>query len=86
MEIYALSDPARFAEEIRALAQDAQRLRHAPSAAALRGLSRRIDVLASALGDRRCGPLGTWLENLGNEVRSTAVQRSRSPQRVRTCA
>ena len=71
MEINTLSDPARFAQAIRALARDAhQTLTHSPSAAALRGLSRRIDVLASVLGDRRGGPLGTWLDSLGREVRA----------------
>ena len=77
MEINTLSDPARFAQAIRDLAQDAhQTLTHSPSAAALRGLSRRIEVLSSALGDRRGGPLGTWLDNLGREVRSAAVHRA----------
>ena len=38
MEINTLSDPARFAQAIRALARDAHRtLTHSPSAAALRG-------------------------------------------------
>ena len=64
MEINTLSDPARFAQAIRGLARDAhQTLTHSPSAAALRGLSRRIELLASALGDRRGGPLGTWLDS-----------------------
>jgi hypothetical protein len=79
MEINTLSDPARFAQAIRALALDAHRtLTHSPSAAALRRLSRRIEFLSSALGDRRRGPLGTWLDNLGREVRSTAVHRVKS--------
>jgi hypothetical protein len=69
MDIHTLSDPARFAQAIRDLARDAHRtLTHAPSPVALRGLSRRIEQLASALGDRREGPLGTWLESLGREV------------------
>ena len=77
MEINTLSDPARFAQAIRALARDAHRtLTHSPSAAALRRLSRRIELLASALGDRRGGPLGTWLDNLGREVRSAAIHRA----------
>ena len=46
-----LSDPARFAQAIRGLAHDAHRtLTHSPSPAALRELSRRIDVLASLSG------------------------------------
>jgi hypothetical protein len=78
MEINMLSDPAQFAQAIRDLARDAHQLRHSPSAAALWGLSRRIEVLVSALGDRRGGPLGTWLDNLGREVRSAAVHRAAS--------
>lgn len=55
----ALSDPARFARAIRGLARDAHRtLRDSPSPAALRALSRRTELLASALGDRRDGPHG----------------------------
>ena len=81
-----LSDPERFAEAIRALARDAHRLRHSPSAAALWGLSRRIEVLASVLGDRRGGPLGTWLDDLGREVRSAAVHRAGSPHPMCICA
>ena len=47
-----LSDPARFAQAIRGLAYDAHRtLRHSPSPAALRKLSRRIDALVG--GPRR---------------------------------
>ena len=46
MEINTLSDPARFARAIRGLAHDAHRtLTHSPSPAALRKLSRRIEVL-----------------------------------------
>ena len=73
MEDDSLWDPDRFAQAIRALARDAHRtLTHAPSSAALWGLSRRVDALAAALGDRHGGPLGTWLDNLGREVRSAA--------------
>jgi hypothetical protein len=81
-----LSDPARFAEAIRALAQDAHQLRHSPSAVALWGLSRRIEILASVLGDRRGGPLGTWLDNLDREVRSAAVHLSSSSPPMCICA
>ena len=70
MPIDTLSDPARFAHAIRGLARDAHRtLAHAPSAPALRQLSRRIEHLASALGDRREGPVGAWLDSLGREPR-----------------
>ena len=86
MEINTLSDPAQFAQAIRALAQDAHHLRHSPSAAALWGLSRRIEVLASVLGDRRGGPLGKWLDNLGREVRSAGVHRTGSPRPRCICA
>jgi hypothetical protein len=87
MEINTLSDPTRFARAIRGLARDAHRtLTHSPSPAALRRLSRRIELLASALGDRRGGPLGTWLDNLGREVRSAAVQRARASRRMGICA
>jgi hypothetical protein len=87
MEINALSDPTRFAQDIRGLAQDAHRtLTHSPSAAALRRLSRRIELLASALGDRRGGPLGTWLDNLGREVRSAAARRAGSSRPMSLCA
>jgi hypothetical protein len=71
MEVNTLSDPTRFAQAVRDLARDAHwTLRRSPSPAALRGLTRRIELLSSALGDRRGGPLGTWLDNLGREVRS----------------
>jgi hypothetical protein len=87
MEINTLSDPARFAQAIRGLVRDAhETLTHAPSAAALRGLSRRIDVLAAVLGDRRGGPLGTWLDNLGREVRSAAVHRAEASRPMCPCA
>jgi hypothetical protein len=87
MEVNTLSDPARFAEAIRGLAHDAHRtLTHSPSPAALRGLSRRIEVLAAALGDRREVPVRTWLENLGQEVRSAAVHRAGSSRPLCLCA
>jgi hypothetical protein len=87
MEINTLSDPARLAQAIRGLARDAHRtLTHSPSAVALRGLSRRIELLGPALGDRRRGPLGTWLDNLGREVRSAAVHRARSSRPMCICA
>ena len=87
MEIDTLSDPARFARAIRDLAQDAhETLTHSPSAAALRELSRRIEVLSSALGDRRAGPLGSWLDNLGREVRSAAVRRAGPYRPMCACA
>ena len=82
-----LSDPARFAQAIRGLAYDAHRtLRDSPTPAALRKLSRRIEDLSSALGDRRVGPLGSWLDNLGREVRSAAVRRARSYRPLCVCA
>ena len=87
MEIHTLSDPARFAQAIRGLARDAHRtLTHSPSPAALRRLSRRIELLASSLGDRRGGPLGTWLDNLGREVRSAAVHRAGTSRQTCICA
>jgi hypothetical protein len=74
MDINTLSDPAGFAQAIRDLAGDAHRtLTHASSPVALRKLSGRIERLSSALGDRRGGPIGTWLESLGREVRSAAA-------------
>jgi hypothetical protein len=83
MEISTLSDPARFARAIRDLARDAHRtLTHSPSAASLRRLSRRIDVLAAVLGDRRGGPLGAWLDSLRREVRAAAVHRARASHLV----
>lgn len=82
-----LSDPARFAQAIRALARDAHRtLNHAPSRAALWQLNRRIEILSSALTDRPAGPLRTWLENLGQEVRSAAPRRNRSLRAMCACA
>jgi hypothetical protein len=87
MEIKTLSDPTCFAQAIRDLARDAhQTLTHSPSPVALRGLSRRIELLSSALGDRRGGSLRTWLENLGREVRSGAVHRTGSSHPMCICA
>ena len=87
MEINTLSDPTRFAQAIRGLARDAHRtLTHSPSAAGLRRLSRRIKLLTSALGDGRGGPLGTWLDSLGREVRSAAVHRAGSSRPMCICA
>jgi hypothetical protein len=87
MEISTLSDPARFARAIRDLARDAHRtLTHSPSAVSLRRLSRRIDVLADALGDRRAGPLGSWLDSLGREVRAAAVHRAEASRFLCICA
>jgi hypothetical protein len=87
MEISTLSDPAQLAQAIRGLARDAHRtLTHSPSAAAPRGLSRRIELLAFALDDRRAGPLGTWLDSLGREVRSAAVHRAGSSRPMCICA
>jgi hypothetical protein len=87
MHIDTLSDPARFARAVRDLAQDAhETLTHSHSIAALRTLSRRIEVLSSALGDRRAGPLGSWLDNLGREVRSAAVRRAGPYRPVCACA
>ncbi len=87
MEINTLSDPARYAQAIRALAVDAHRtLTHSPSMAALRRLSRRIEALSSALGDRRGSQLRTWLDNLGRDVRSAAGQRVGSSGPVCICA
>lgn len=83
----SLSDPARFAQAVRGLAYDTHRtLKHSPSPAVLRRLSRRIELLESALGDRRGGPLRSWLDNLGREVRAAAVPRSGSYRRVCACA
>ena len=87
MEISTLSDPARFAQAIRSLARDAhQTLTDSPSPTALWGLSQRIELLASALDDRRGGPLGTWLDNLGREVRSAAIHRVGSCNHMCICA
>jgi hypothetical protein len=87
MEVYTLSDPARFAQAIRGIARDAHRtLTHSPSPAALRRLSRRIELLSCALGDRRRGPIRTWLDNLGRKVRSAAVHRAGASRRIGICA
>lgn len=85
------SDPARFARAIRGLAREAHRtLRRPPSPAALCGISRRIDALTSALGDRRGGPLGAWLENLGRQlgrqVRAAAADRAGASRPGCLCA
>jgi hypothetical protein len=81
MKNHALSDPARFAEAIRGVAYEAHRtLKHSPSPAAVRRLTRRIELLSSTLGDRRGGPLGAWLDSLGRELRSPAVRRAGSPR------
>ncbi len=87
MEVDTLSDPARFAQAIRDLARDAhQTLTLSPSPLPLCRLSRRIDTLAAALGDRRASQLGSWLDNLGREVRSAAVHRARSSRDNCLCA
>ena len=87
MDINRLSDSARFARAIRGLARDAHRtLTHAPSPAALQGLSRRIERLSSALGDRRGGPIGSWLESLAREVQSAAVHQAEESRRMCMCA
>jgi hypothetical protein len=87
MEINTLSDPAQFAQAIRGLARDAyQALTHSPSPAALRKLSRRIELLSSALDDRHEGPIATWLDNLGREVQSAAVARTGSSCLMGFCA
>jgi hypothetical protein len=83
----SLSDPARFSQAIRGLAYDAHRtLTHSPTPAALRKLARRIEVLSSTLGDRRGGPLGTWLDNLRREVRSAAIRRAGASHPMCICA
>jgi hypothetical protein len=82
-----LSDPARFAQEIRDLARDAHRtLKHSPSPPALRQLCRRIERVSSALGDRRGDPVGTWLDNVRREVQSAAVRGARSSRPLCLCA
>jgi hypothetical protein len=87
METRTLSDPARFARAIRNVARDAHRtLKHAPSAASLRRLARRIDVLADTLGDRRAGPVGAWLDSLGREVRAASVHRAEAALSLCPCA
>jgi hypothetical protein len=81
-----LSDPARFADAIRALARDAHRLRDSQSPTAHLMLSRRIETLTSVLGDRRGSPLGSWLDNLGRELQTAAVHAAMSPRRMCICA
>ncbi|WP_165223100.1 hypothetical protein [Aquisphaera insulae] len=68
-----LSDPSVFAQAVRDVARDAYRLRNSPATASVRVISRRIEALAEALGDRREGPLGIWLKNLGREVRKIPI-------------
>jgi hypothetical protein len=83
----SLSDPARLAQAIRGLAYDAHRtLTHSPSPAALRKLTRRIEVLSSALGDRQGDPLRAWLDNAGREVRSAAIRRAGASHPMCVCA
>lgn len=87
MEINTLSDPTRYAQAIRELAQDAHRtLRHSPSSAALRSLSRRLKLLSSARGDLRDAPVGAWLNGLGRQVHSAAAQRAGSYHPMCICA
>ena len=87
MKINTLSEPTKLAQAIRDLARDAhQTLTCSPSAAALRRLSRRIELVSSALADRRRGPLGTWLDSLGREVRSAAVHQVGSSRPMCICA
>jgi hypothetical protein len=87
MDTRTLSDPPRFAQAIRELARDAHRsLAHSPSPAALRGLSRRIELLSSALDDRPEIPIAAWLVNLGREVRCAAAGRAASSRRMCTYA
>jgi hypothetical protein len=87
MRINAPTDPSRIALAVRDLARDAHRtLGHSPSPAALHGLARRIERLSSALGDRRGGPLGAWLDSLGREVRSAAIQQAGATRRGCLCA
>jgi hypothetical protein len=82
-----LSDPVAFAQAVRDLARDAhQTLTRSPSAAALWELSQRSELLASTLGDRRGNSLGTWLDNLGREARSGAVQRLGTSRTTCLCA
>jgi hypothetical protein len=87
MEMNTLADPARFADAIRSLAQDAhQTLRRSSSPAALRRLSRRIERLSDSLGDLRGAPLGAWLDNLASEVQSATVHRTGAFRPTCQCA
>jgi hypothetical protein len=87
MKITTLSDPTQFAQAIRSLAQDAHwTLRNSPSPADLRKLSRRIERLSSELGDRSGAPLETWLDSLGQEVKSAAIHRAASSRPMCICA
>ena len=74
MEINTLSDPARMAQAIRDLARDAHR--HADALAIPGGPAKALPTHRTPyVRPRRPprGPLGTWLDNLGREVRSAAV-------------
>jgi hypothetical protein len=87
MHVDTLSDPAQFAQAIRDLARDAhQTLTQSPSAAALRGLTRRIDVLIAVLGNSGGRELRTWLENARREVRAAAVHRAPLSRSLCLCA
>jgi hypothetical protein len=87
MRINTTTDPAWIAQAIRDLARDAHRtLGHSPSPTAVRGLTRRIERLSSALGDRRRSPVGAWLDSLGREVRSAAIHRDGATRRMCVCA
>jgi hypothetical protein len=87
MEIDTLLDPARFAKEIRWLALDAHRtLRHSPNSADLRRLRRRIELVSSALGERRGRPLETWLDSLGRAVQLAALEGAASYRPMCLCA
>jgi hypothetical protein len=87
LETQTLPDQAWFAQAIRDLARDAhETLIHSPPPATLRGLIRRIDILAAALGDRREGPVGTWLDSLRREVQSAAIQRTGATRPLCLCA
>jgi hypothetical protein len=87
MDINTMSDPARFAGAIRGLAYEAHRtLAQSPSPADLRRLTRCIEHLGTALGDRRGGPVATWLDSLAREVRSAAVRRVGTSRPMCRCA
>lgn len=87
MVMNTLADPAQFAQAVRSLAYDARRtLAHSPSPTALRRLTRRIEGLSSALGERSGGPLKAWLESLGREVRTAAVHQAESSRHTCICA
>lgn len=87
MDTITLSDPAHFARALRDVAREThEALKHEPTPARLGQLSRRLDALTTALGDRHQGPLGAWLENAGRQVRSAAIQRDRAARRLCRCA